>query len=208
MSSALVAEATEHETPVTEEGHAAPADGEHAAGELTATTEAHGGEEHAAFPPFDPSTFGPQLVWLALTFAVLYVLMSRVALPRIGSILEQRQTRIDSDLAAADQARRQTDEAIASYEAALASARSRAQQIAEETRAGMRAEMDQKRMSVEQDLSARMAEAEARIQTTKQAALANVSAIAAETAQALVAQLTDPVTESQARDAVAQVSRG
>ncbi len=71
-------------------------------GELHATTEAHGGEEHAAFPPFAADTFGTQLIWLALSFAVLYFVLSRLALPRIGAILDDRKARIDTDLGAAE----------------------------------------------------------------------------------------------------------
>src|SRR5690606_18305588 len=104
------------ETPVAIEG-AEHIDASAEGGAVHATTEAHGGEAHSsAFPPFDPSTFGTQLIWLALTFVVLYFTMSRLALPRIGAILTDRKGRIDGDLAAADNARQKTDAAIAAYE--------------------------------------------------------------------------------------------
>ena len=87
-------------------------------------------EEHTAFPPFDSTYFGSQLIWLALTFIVLYVVMSRVALPRIGGILESRRVRIDGDLKEAERLRVETERALAAYEQALAEARANAQGIA------------------------------------------------------------------------------
>lgn len=179
-----------------------------ASGEMHATTEAHGGEEHSdVFPPFDPSTWGSQLLWLALAFGGLYLLMSRIALPRIGEILEVRRDRIEGDLAEAERMRQKTDQAIESYEADLAAAKSKAQGIAEETRANVKAGLDTKRKAVEADLAKKMATAETRIQKSKSDAMANVGDIAADTAQALVAQLTGKVTIKAARDAVAKASK-
>jgi F-type H+-transporting ATPase subunit b len=184
------------------EEHAAEA--EHAATDAThAGTEAHS----EVFPPFDPATFGSQLLWLAITFAALYILMSRVALPRIGSILETRRTRIEGDLKEAERLRQETEKAAAAYEAALAEARKNAHGIAEETRAGIKADIDGRRADVEAGLSKRVAEAEARIQADKDAALANVGSIAAETAQALVAKISGTVTAAEARAAVAAVTK-
>lgn len=190
----------------------APAGEEHAAegGEHAATTETHAGTEaHSeVFPPFDPAYFGGQLIWLAITFGALYLLMSRVALPQIGSILETRRARIEGDLAEAERLRKETEKAAAAYEAALADARKNAQGIAEETRASIKADIDNRRADVEAGLNKRITEAEARIAATKTAALANVDEIAADTAQALVARIAGSATAEEARDAVAAVNKG
>lgn len=179
----------------------------HEAGiETHAGTEADGHSD--VFPPFDSATFGSQLLWLALTFAFLYFMMSRVALPRIGGILESRQARIDGDLREAERLSQETERAAEAYEAALAEARANAHAIAEETRAGIKADIDMKRGSVEADLAAKVAAAEATIATSKTAALANVDTIAADTLQALMERLTDPVSDQQARNAVASVIGG
>jgi len=184
------------------EEHAAP-DAAHGTEGTHASTEAHS----EVFPPFDPASFGNQLLWLALTFAALYLLMSRVALPRIGSILETRRTRIEGDLKEAERLRQETEKAAAAYEAALAEARKNAHGIAEETRAGIKADIDGRRADVEAGLAKRVADAETRIQADKDAALANVDGIAAETAQALVAKISGTVTAAEARAAVAAVSK-
>lgn len=195
----VVAPAEEH---AAEGEHAAPADA-HGATDTHASTEAHS----EVFPPFDPASFGGQLLWLAITFAALYFLMSRVALPRIGSILETRRTRIEGDLKEAERLRQETEKAAAAYEAALAEARKNAHGIAEETRAGIKADIDGRRADVEATLAKRVSEAEARILADKDAALANVGSIAAETAQALVAKISGNVTAAEAKAAVAAVSK-
>lgn len=184
--------------------------GGHAADTHVATqtgTEAHGGAKHTAFPPFDAATFPSQLLWLAITFAALYLLMSRVALPRIGEILEVRRDRIEGDLAEAERMRVKTDQALADYEAALAAAKTRAQGIAEATRTRVKTDLDGRRARIEADLAGKVSEAEARIQATKTEALQSVGEIAAETAQALVAQLSGKVTAKAARDAVTQAMK-
>ena len=88
----------------------------------TAHTE-HPGGGKKDFPPFQKDTFASQLVWLVLIFGVLYLLMSRVALPRIGAIMAARQTSIEADLAEARRLKDESDAAIAAYEKALADAR-------------------------------------------------------------------------------------
>ena len=165
--------------------------------------ETHG--ESGTFPPFDSSTYGAQLFWLAVTFGLLYILMSRIALPRIGEILEVRRDRIEGDLAEAERLKQMTDQAIATYEEELAEARAKAHAIADETRSKIKADMDEKRRKVEADLSRQMAEAEERITATKSEALANVDKIAAETAVALVSKLSGKVTLRDAKTAVRSV---
>jgi F-type H+-transporting ATPase subunit b len=181
---------------------------DHAAG-----AETHEGTEagHAAptvFPPFNPATFGSQILWFAITFAALYFILSRVAIPQIGGILESRRMRIEGDLKEADRLRLETERASAAYEQALAEARTNAHAIAEETRQGIRTDIEGKRAKVESELSAKVAEAETRIAATKTAALSNVQQIAADTAATLVGQLAGKVSEAEAREAVAAVAKG
>lgn len=172
-------------------------------GAVTGTEVEHAPEEHGIFPPFDASTYPSQFLWFAITFAALYLFLSRVALPRIGGILESRRARIDGDLKEADRLRVESERALTAYEEALAEARRNAHAIAEETRQGIRTDIAGKRTKVETDLAARMAEAESRITATKTTALATVDEIAADTAIALVAQLAGTVSEADARAAVA-----
>jgi len=182
----------------------------HATDDTHATTEAHGGNggHSDVFPPFDPASFGSQLLWLALSFAALYILMSKIALPRIGEILEVRRDRIEGDLAEAERLRQKTDQAIEAYETDLANAKQKAHTIAEETREAIRKDLDAKRADVETDLAKKMATAESRIQSTKTEALGHVEEIASDTAHAMVTNLLGRTAQKATKDAVAKVVKG
>src|SRR4249920_1632516 len=144
------------------------------------------GEHKGAFPPFDSHTFTSQLVWLAITFVLLYVIMAKVALPRVGGIIAERQKRIDDDLAQANSFKTQSDSAIAAYEKALADARNRAQSIANDMREKQTAEAESVRKKIEDQFNVKLADAEKAIAATKQAAMANVRGIATDAAKAIV----------------------
>jgi len=154
-----------------------------------AHTEAPADGHKGAFPPFERETFASQIVWFAVAFIVLYLLMSRLALPRVGAILTQRKNHIDDDLRAAQRLREESDAELAAYEQALAAARGRAQTIANETREKLNAEAEQARKALESELNRKLAESERTILSTKQAALSHVRGIAVEAAAAIVQQL-------------------
>jgi len=140
-------------------------------------------------PQLNPLDWAPQLIWLVITFGILYLLMKWVALPKIGSVIEMRQGHIAGDLEAADKLRRETQEAIAAYEQALAEAKARAHGIAQEARNRLKDEVAAERAALERDLAAKSAEAEARIVEAKVSALKDVNAVASETAAEIVRRL-------------------
>ncbi len=158
----------------------------------SAHTEQPGGGQRE-FPPFQKDTFASQIFWLTLTFVALYLLMAKVALPRVGSILEQRKGRIEGDLAEAQRLKEESDAALAVHEKALADARSRAQALANETRAREAHAAEAARKELDATLGARIAEAEKAIGERKSAAMANVQAIAADAASAIVERLIGAV---------------
>lgn len=155
----------------------------------TTGTQAPGGHGPAPFPPFQKDTFASQLFWLAVCFVALYVLMSKVALPRVGSILQARRDRIAADLAEAQRHKAESEAAMAAYDKALADARNRAQAIATETREKLMAEAEVKRKTLEAELNAQLAEAERTIAAVKTAAMQNVRSVAAEAAIEIVERL-------------------
>ena len=140
-------------------------------------------------PQLNPLDWGPQLVWLLITFGALYLLMVYVALPRIGGVIEKRAAHIANDLAEADRLRRKTEEAIAAYEQALAEAKQKAHSIVEEGRAALNEETAQQRAKLQADLAEKSAEAEARIEAAKRSAMKDVNAVAADVAADIVRQL-------------------
>ena len=157
-------------------------------------------------PQLNITDFAPQLVWLAIFFIALYVIISRLAIPRIGGIIEARRGRVEGDLAEAHRFKGQSDDALRAYEKSLADARGRAQALANETRDKLNAEAQQTRKVLEGNLNTKLAEAEKTIASTKASAMANIEAAATDTAIAIVERLigTAPSTQA-AQQAVAEV---
>lgn len=147
------------------------------------------GEGGGGMPQFNPEFYTSQLFWLAVCFVALYVILSKVALPRIGEVLDERRARIQRDLEEAESMKSETEQALAAYEKALGDARGRAQGIAKDTRDRLMQAADQEKAAAEATISAKMADTERRIADTKSKALASVGDIAADTASAIVARL-------------------
>jgi F-type H+-transporting ATPase subunit b len=147
------------------------------------------GEHGGGFPPFQKDTFVSQLLWVTVVFVLLYLLMSRLALPRVGAILANRRQRIENDLAMAQRLKDESDAAIAAYEKSLADARSRAQALANETRQRAAAEAETNRKALDATLNARIAGADKIIADKRAAAMQSVHDIATEAAVEIIERL-------------------
>ena len=143
---------------MAETTHATPAKGQ----KTGAHTEAEGGHG-GGFPPFESSTFASQLVSLVIAFVALYLIVSRIALPRVGSVIDARQNAIEGDLAEAQKLKDASGAALKAYESELAAARSRAQAIGSETREKLNAASDSSRSFCAADRSPSIALARASI---------------------------------------------
>jgi F-type H+-transporting ATPase subunit b len=144
-------------------------------------------------PQLNPLDWAPQIIWLIITFGILYLLMVKVVLPRIGGVIDARAAHIAKDLAEADKLRRETEEAIAAYEQALAEAKQKAHAIIDAGRTKLKEEMAAERAKLDQELGKKSAEAEARINAAKVSAMKEVSAVAADVAADIVRQLIGSV---------------
>ncbi len=133
--------------------------------------------------------YPPQIFWLVVTFAILYVLMAYVALPRVESVLEERRKRIADDLEAAERSKKDSEGVIAQYEAALAQARSRAQAISADTRTKVNAESAAQRSATEAKLAGDVRAAEGRIAVARDEALAKIDSVATDAATGIVERL-------------------
>jgi len=178
---------------------------------LSASSGAASGESSGGMPQLNAADWAPQLFWLVLTFAVLYLIMSRLALPRVGDILRTREERIADDLDRAESLNREADDALAAYEQGLADARAKANEIAAQTRARVQAETEAKQAEAEGRLSAQADEAEANIAAARREALSHVSEIASGAAAAVVAKLLGKAPDQTAVDSATRAeldSRG
>ena len=165
-------------------------------------SEAHGS---GVFPPFDASTFGPQLLSLAIVFGLLYLLMSKIALPRVEKILETRRSKHEGDLAEAARLKTESEAALATFEKTLADARASSQKIAGETRDALNVELGGDRKKFDTEIAAKLSEADQRIAADRTKAMTNVAGIAADTAEAIIATIVkDKPARSDIEAAVQQ----
>jgi len=171
----------------------------------TAHTEAEGGHK-APFPPFQKDTFASQLVSLLVAFVALYLIVSRIVLPKVGGVLEERRGKIDGDLAAAQKLKSESDDALKAYETELAQARARAQAIGAETREKLHAASEAERKTLEDRLAIKLADAEKTIAATRETAMGNVRAIAADAAAAIVQRLTGIAPDGKVLDSAVDAS--
>ncbi len=162
-----------------------------------AHTEAEGGHARA-FPPFEKSTFASQLFSLLIAFVALYLIVSRLALPKVGGTIDARQNAIDADLAAAQKLKDESDAALKAYEAELANSRAKAQAISTEAREKFNAAAEAERKTLEERLAAKLADAEKTIAATRKSAMSNVNSIAADAAVAIVQRLTGVAPDAKA----------
>ena len=144
----------------------------------------------AGLPQLDVTTFPPQLIWLVLTFAVLYLVMSRVALPRVSQILEERQQRIEDNLTKAESLRQEAQAAAEAYEKSLAEARAEAHGVMIDTINRIAEEAARQQAALSENLDKETGAAEQRIGEARDAAMASLGDVAAEVALATAEKLT------------------
>lgn len=158
----------------------------------TATTGAEHGAEAAGgagMPQLDFSTFPNQIFWLLVTLVVIYFVLSRIALPRIGSVLAERKGTITNDIAAAEDLKLKALEAEKAYNQALLDARTEAAKIVAEAKAEIQKDLDAATAKADAEIGAKAAESEKRIAEIRATALDSVTEVAKDTAKEIVAAL-------------------
>lgn len=159
-------------------------------------------------PQLDITTWPSQLFWLAVTFIALYIVISRVAIPRTGGVIEKRKSTIDGDLATAQRLKADTEKAVLAYEAALAEARAKANAIAQDNRNRLGAELDAEKAKLDASLGAKIGQAEKAIAAAKAKAMGEVQSMAADIAASIVSELTGAkLTKADAASAVAKAAK-
>jgi F-type H+-transporting ATPase subunit b len=149
-------------------------------------------------PQLDYHTFVPQLVWLAITFVVLYILMSTLALPKVRAAIEGRRRRLDDDLGRAAALKEEAAAALDAYQKTLAAARAAAQETLRQTGEKLAAEAAERQRQLAVTLAEQIAAAEARIAAGKEQALGEIRGIAAEVGGAVVEKLIGAAPSSAA----------
>jgi F-type H+-transporting ATPase subunit b len=165
--------------------------------------------EHASggLPQFDPAWWPGQIVWVLIIFAVLYAVLSKLVLPRVGGAIENRATTIANDIADARALRDEAQAQAAEAEGQTKAARAAAMKTASDAKALATAEAAARDAEQEAELNAKLETAEAQIRAARDKAMKNVSTIAVETAQAITAKLTGKAaTEAEVKSALAKIA--
>lgn len=173
-----------------------------------AANAAHGAGEAVGMPQLDFSTWGNQIFWLAVTLVAIYLILTRVALPRISAVLAERRGTITNDLSAAEELKAKAAEAEAAYNQALATARIEAAKIVAAARADIQADLDKATAKADAEIEARTLVSEARIAEIKAGALASVTEVARDTAKELVSVLGGTVDATAITAAVTARMKG
>ncbi|MEO1473977.1 MAG: F0F1 ATP synthase subunit B' [Pseudomonadota bacterium] len=157
------------------------------------TAEGHGLPETAAeapgMPQLDFSTFPNQIFWLVITLVAIYLILTKVALPRIEAVLSERRGTITNDIAAAEELKLKAEEAEAAYDKALADARVEANSIVAAARAEIDAELADAVAKADAEIAAKAAESQKAIAEVQAGALAAVNDVANDTAADIVTAL-------------------
>jgi len=119
--------------------------------------------ESGGMPQLNFHDFAPQVVWLVITFVVLYLVMSKAAIPAISGTLEKRQGKIQGDLDAAEKANEETRALVTAYEKRLSDAREEARRLQRERTEADSAAATARLAELGQRLGAKIDEAEKRI---------------------------------------------
>lgn len=176
--------------------------------EHAATTGVAQEEESGGMPQLDPSTFDNQIFWLLVSLVAIFLILTRVALPRIGATLAMRRGTIGGDLAAAETLRAQAREAQAAYEQALAEARAESARIAAEARAGIQAQLQAELAQADARIEARSAESALALRQIEAEAAGSVEEVARDAARAILETLGARPDDAAVDMAVARAMRG
>ena len=155
-------------------------------------------EASVGMPQLDFSTFPNQIFWLVVSIVVLYFIVSKVALPRIGSVIEDRHNAVANDIEQAAEFKRKAEEAEAAYNAALTEARAQAMQIAGEAKAEIKADVEAAIAKADAEIAAKAAESAVRIDEIRASALKSIEEVAGVAANDIVAAIMPTASDEKA----------
>ena len=172
----------------------------------SACVDASGGA--IGMPQLCPDWFTNQIFWLVIALLAIFFVLSKIALPRIAAVLAERSGTISNDLASAEDLKRKAVEAEEAYNKALADARAEAQSIAAQTRAEIKADLDDAIAKADAEIAAKAAEGEAKIAEIRAGAMESVSEVAKNVAAEIVTALGQTADAKTVGDAVAARLKG
>lgn len=156
-----------------------------------------------------PDIFWSQLFWLLVIFGTIFFVIGRGMVPKIQSVVEQRDRKISDDLERAQKARDEAEKTEAQYRERIEASRGEAMKLAQAAKQSGAIEAEERTKAVDAEIGKTIAKAEGKIRKSADKAMAELDTVAAEATRDLVAKLTGkPVSEDDARKAVKAVADG
>ena len=156
-----------------------------------------------------PQIFFSQLFWLTVVFGIMYFGIARGMVPKIQSVVDDRDKKIADDLAAAQKAREDAEATEAAYRERIDVSRGEAMKVAQEAKQQAALETEKRLKAIDEQIGARVAEAEAKIRAAANKARRELEPVAAEAASDLVGKLTGQrIAAKDAEPAVKAVLHG
>ncbi len=152
----------------------------------------------SGMPQLDFAHYPNMIFWLVVALVAIYYILAKVAVPRIGAVLAERNDAIANDIEEAALLKRRADEAEAAYNAALAQARDESQRIAADTKAQIGKELATLMAKADAEIAAKSAESEKRIREIQDSATKSVEDVARSTAAAIVESFLPQVYDEEA----------
>ena len=164
--------------------------------------------EKAGMPQLNPSTWFPQIFWLIITFSFLYIIISKIVLPRLSESIEQRNDHISDNIDEARNLKDQAEEQYQEYLKVIAKAKKEAQDLIEKNKKNLQEEFESKKKEIKIKSEEKLQEVEKEINNFKNAAMTSINDIAQQIAKNLVKKVSNVETnEASARAIVDEVSK-
>ncbi len=166
--------------------------------------------EHGSggLPQFDPTSFSSQVFWLAIAFALMYVIFSRKTLPAISSVLENRREQIKSDRDTAEKLKNEAEFVLESYEKGLDKARAESAQLSVGAVENGKKQAESALQGFQQRAEEQIAALESRLKNGKNDAMDEMNTIAAEIASAAAEKIVGISTDiGQVKSVVQSLSK-
>ena len=145
--------------------------------------------ESGGMPQLNPEFWVSQIFWLTLTFGILYIVLSKLILPKISANLELRKSQIQENIEAAEKQREDSELKLKEFEEIILKSKSEAKNIFKETREKAIKDIDFKRETLEKQIDEEIKKAEKEINELKKTAPEKINKIAIETSSEILKNL-------------------
>ena len=160
------------------------------------------GAESGGMPQLNPEFWISQIFWLTITFGVLYIVLSKLILPKISLNLELRKSQIQDNIEAAEKQRENSEAKLKEFDDIITKSKLRAKNIYQEAREKALKEINLKRETLDKQIDEEIKKVDQEIKLLKKSAPGKINKIAIESASELVKELIGAEVNSSSISAI------